>query len=87
MIINGPVNQEYITILNVYALNNSWFTVNEAKTDRTARRKRKIYDYSQRFQYASFNNCLKKLKPNKDVINLNNSIQQYYLIDFLEHST
>ena len=85
MIINGPVNQEYITILNVYAPHNSSFTIYEAKTDQTVRRKKKISNYSQRFQYTSFNSCLKKLKPSKDVIN--NIIQQYYLIDFLEHFT
>ena len=41
MIINGPVNQEYITILNVYAPHNSSFTIYEAKTDQTVRRKKK----------------------------------------------
>lgn len=49
------VHLENIEILNVYALNNRTSNC-KAKTDRIAKRNRRVRSYSQRFQYHFFNN-------------------------------
>ena len=55
--IKGPIHEEDIIILNVYATNDS-FKIHEANSERTSRRNRrnrKTYKYSQTSQYPSLN--------------------------------
>lgn len=81
IIIKGSVNEEDITILNVYTPNNRASKYVKQKLIELQGRNRQIPNYSQRSQYLSFNNCY-KLKLSKDIVNSNNTIHHYYLIDF-----
>lgn len=81
IIIKRAVNED-ITILNVYTPNNRTSKCGKEKLIELQGRNRQIPNYSQRSQYLSFNNCYNKLKLSKDIVNSNNTIHHYYLIDF-----
>ena len=54
--IKGSIHQEYITIVNIYVLQNQSTLTYKANTGRSEGRNRQQYNNSRELQYLTFNN-------------------------------
>lgn len=82
----GWIQQEDVTILNIYVPDSKASQIRKAKTDRTAKKNRQIHHYNQGCQ-TSFSIIVgtSRQKTSKDVEDSNHTLNQADLRDIYTH--